>query len=51
VVLITDSSKIGRMGFVPVKPVSAFDVIITDDKAPADFVQAARSAGVEVLLV
>lgn len=51
VVLITDSSKIGRMGFVPVRPVSAFDVIITDDKAPADFVQQARSVGVEVLLV
>jgi len=51
VVLITDSSKIGRMGFVPVKPVNAFDVIITDDKAPTDFVQQARDAGVEIVLV
>lgn len=51
VVLITDSSKIGRMGFVPVKPVNAFDMIITDLNAPAEFVQEARSAGVEVLLV
>ena len=51
VILVTDSSKLGRIGFVPVKPVSAFHVIITDTNAPPDMVQAFRDLGVEVLLV
>ena len=51
VILVTDSSKFGRIGFVPVKPVSAFHVIITDTNAPPDMVQAFRDLGVEVLLV
>jgi DeoR/GlpR family transcriptional regulator of sugar metabolism len=51
VILVTDSSKIGRVGFVPVKPVSAFDVLITDTNAPPDIVQAIRDMGVEVILV
>ena len=51
VILVTDSSKLGRIGFVPVKPVTAFHVIITDTNAPPDMVQAFRDLGVEVLLV
>jgi DeoR/GlpR family transcriptional regulator of sugar metabolism len=51
VILVTDSSKFGRIGFVPVKPVSAFHVIITDTNAPPEMVQAFRDLGVEVLLV
>jgi DeoR/GlpR family transcriptional regulator of sugar metabolism len=51
VILVTDSSKLGRIGFVPVKPISAFHVIITDTNAPPDMVQAFRDLGVEVLLV
>jgi len=50
-ILVTDSSKIGRVGFVPVKPVNAFHMIITDTNAPPDTVQAIRDMGVEVLLV
>ncbi len=50
-VLVTDSSKIGRAGFVTIKPVSAFDLIITDDKAPAEFVQTATNMGIKVILV
>lgn len=51
VILVADSSKIGRVGFLPVKPVSAFNMIITDTNAPPDIVQAIREMGVEVLLV
>lgn len=51
IILVTDSSKFGRVGFVPVKPVTAFHMIITDTNAPADMVQAIRDLGVEVLLV
>lgn len=50
-VLVTDSSKFGRKGFVPVKAVSSYHTIITDDDAPADMVEAIRDMGVEVLLV
>jgi DeoR/GlpR family transcriptional regulator of sugar metabolism len=51
VILVTDSSKIGRVGFVPVKPVGAFHTLITDTNAPASFVQAIQQMGVEVILV
>jgi DeoR/GlpR family transcriptional regulator of sugar metabolism len=50
-VLVTDSSKIGRAGFVPIKPIASFNVIITDSDAPPDFVEAVKNMGVEVVLV
>jgi len=51
VILVTDSSKIGRVGFVPVKPVTAFHMLITDTNAPPDIVRAIQAMGVEVILV
>jgi DeoR/GlpR family transcriptional regulator of sugar metabolism len=51
VILVADSSKFGRVGFVPVKPVNAFHMIITDTNAPPGMVQAFRELGVEVFLV
>jgi DeoR/GlpR family transcriptional regulator of sugar metabolism len=50
-ILVADSSKFGRIGFVPVKPVKAFQTIITDTDAPSEIVDALRSEGVEVILV
>jgi DeoR/GlpR family transcriptional regulator of sugar metabolism len=50
-VLVTDSSKIGRSGFVPITPLSAFQKIITDTNAPEDVVAGIRELGVEVQLV
>lgn len=50
-VLVTDSSKFGRMGFVPVKALSSYDMIISDEDAPVEMVAAIRAAGVEVILV
>lgn len=50
-ILVTDSSKFGRAGFVPVQPVQAFHTIITDTDAPPDMIEAIRKAGVEVILV
>lgn len=49
-VLLLDSSKIGQAGFVPIGPVKAFDLIITDAGAPPAFVDAVRQLGVEVLI-
>ncbi len=51
VVLVTDSSKIGRVGFVPIKPLSAIHMLITDTNAPPELVESIRETGVEVLLV
>jgi DeoR/GlpR family transcriptional regulator of sugar metabolism len=50
-ILVTDSSKLGRIGFVPVKSVTTFQMIITDTDAPFALVEAIRNEGVEVLLV
>lgn len=50
-ILVTDSSKLGRSGFVPVKSLNAFDMIITDTNAPADLVAAIQDQGVEIRLV
>ena len=49
-VLVADSSKIGQAGFVPIKPISDFSVLITDSNAPADFVDLVRQMGVEVII-
>jgi len=51
VILVTDSSKIGRVGFVPIKPINAIHTLITDTNAPPDVVEAIRDMGVEVLQV
>lgn len=50
-ILVTDSSKFGRAGFVPVTSVASFQTIITDANAPPDLISAIRDLGVEVILV
>lgn len=50
-ILVADSSKFGRIGFVPVKPVTAFQTIISDTDAPPEIVEELRNEGVEVILV
>jgi len=49
-VLVTDSSKIGQAGFIPIKPITDFDLLITDAEAPSSFLDSVRHAGVEVLV-
>jgi len=51
VILLLDSSKIGRSGFVPIVRVDQIHTLITDTRAPADVVQAVRDHGVEVVQV
>jgi DeoR/GlpR family transcriptional regulator of sugar metabolism len=50
-ILVTDSSKFGRVGFVPVTSVQSFQTIITDTNAPVDVIDSIRNLGVEVILV
>ena len=49
-ILVADSSKIGQAGFVPIRPISSFNVLITDANAPLDFVDSVRQMGVEVIV-
>ena len=51
VIAVVDSSKIGRKGLASVVPLTEIDILITDDGAPADFVEHARRLGVETRLV
>lgn len=50
VVAVADSTKIGRRGFTPIVPLSAINVLITDDGADAAVLERARDMGIEVIL-
>jgi DeoR/GlpR family transcriptional regulator of sugar metabolism len=51
VILVIDSSKIGRAGFVPIKPIDSMHSLITDMNAPQEFVEAVRARGIDILQV
>jgi len=51
VILVTDSSKLGRVGFVPIGSMSSIHILITDTNAPPDIIQSIRDLGVQVMLV
>ena len=51
IILVVDSSKLGRVGFVPIRPIGAIHTLITDANAPDDMVRSIRELGVEVMLV
>ncbi len=50
VIVVSDSSKIGEIGLTTIIPLNEIDCLVTDDKAPCDFVEALRSQGIEVVL-
>jgi len=49
--LVTEISKIGRASFVTIQPVSAFDLVITDNKAPVGFIPLVPNLGKRVIMV
>ena len=51
IIAVTDSRKIGRLGFAPFLPISAVQTLITDRDADADELEAIRARGVEVVVV
>ncbi len=51
VILVTDSSKLGRAGFEPIVPVDRVHRLVTDVGAPPDLVKALEAAGIQVDLV
>jgi DeoR/GlpR family transcriptional regulator of sugar metabolism len=50
VIVVADSSKIGRQGFTPIAPTESVDVIVTDDAADGIEIAALRERGVEVVI-
>lgn len=50
VIAVTDSTKIGRRGFTPIAPLSAVNVLVTDDAADPDELKRARDSGIEVII-
>jgi DeoR/GlpR family transcriptional regulator of sugar metabolism len=51
IIIVADSSKIGVIGLTTIIPLDKADKLITDSKAPPDFVAVLRDQGVEVILV
>jgi len=50
VIVVADSSKVGRRGFTPIAPIGAIDVLVTDHGADASEVDSLRQQGVDVRL-
>jgi DeoR/GlpR family transcriptional regulator of sugar metabolism len=50
VIIVADHTKFGRGGMIPVAPLSAASVVVTDTEADPAQVELLRAAGVEVLL-
>lgn len=49
-VVVSDSSKFGRVAFARIAALSQINTLITDDQAPAPLLDAIRQEGVEVIL-
>jgi DeoR family transcriptional regulator of aga operon len=47
--IVADYSKLGRRSVSRIGPLDKIDRLITDSKAPAEFVQALRARGIEVI--
>lgn len=50
-ILVADHTKCARISTTFVAPIEMMDILVTDTAAPADFVAALRTVGVEVLVV
>jgi DeoR/GlpR family transcriptional regulator of sugar metabolism len=50
VVILADSSKIGRKGFITIIPLEKITKLVTDREAPEEFVATLRDLGAEVIL-
>lgn len=51
IVLLIDSSKFGVRSLLPIVSLTAVDEIVTDDQAPADYVEQLREMGITVHVV
>jgi DeoR/GlpR family transcriptional regulator of sugar metabolism len=50
IIVVADSTKVGRRGFTPIAPIESIDVLVTDQNADPDEVANLRARGVDVRL-
>lgn len=50
VIVVADSSKIGRFGFTPIAPITAIHTVVTDAGASADEIGRIEATGVRVII-
>lgn len=50
VIVVADHSKLGKLAAYSVAPIESISVLVTDDKADNEILDAFRSAGVEVII-
>ncbi len=50
IIVVADSTKVGRRGFTPIAPIESIHVLVTDQDADPDEVANLRARGVEVRL-
>ena len=48
---VADSSKLGRVGFTPIAPLSAVHKLVTDADAPPQLIEEIRAEGIQVIIV
>jgi DeoR family transcriptional regulator, aga operon transcriptional repressor len=51
VIVVADSSKLGRRSFARICPPAAIDILVTDENAPEDMITSFKAAGVDVQCV
>jgi DeoR/GlpR family transcriptional regulator of sugar metabolism len=49
-VAVADASKLGKAAFARIAPIDQLDVLVTDEDASTEFLDAIRDAGVEVVI-
>lgn len=50
VIIVADSSKFGRAAMTPLAPLDVADIVVTDEKLPAEYRAMLENAGIEVVL-
>jgi DeoR/GlpR family transcriptional regulator of sugar metabolism len=50
-IVVVDHTKIGRGGLTPIAPLKSIDVLVTDEEADADELDAIRRLGIDVRVV
>lgn len=50
VILVADSSKILQIGLTSIVPIERIDKFVTNEGAPADFIEALKERGIDVIL-
>jgi DeoR/GlpR family transcriptional regulator of sugar metabolism len=50
VIIVADHTKFGRGGMIPVAPLNAADIVVSDTALAAEHIELLRASGVEVLL-